>query len=157
MRKEERQSIIAQVIGDNVVATQEQLLNILQEKGIHVTQATISRDIREMRIIKRPDYSGNLRFVIYRQDEREPFEKLLDNAKIVGLSITQVQFLNIIKTIKGSGNAFGAILDELSLPEIIGTVAGIDSVVVISKDEEDARKVYDLLAEYINAKELETS
>lgn len=157
MKKEKRHAIISQIVSENSIATQEQLLGILQDKGISVTQATISRDIRDLHITKSPDFNGNLRFVVYHQDDRDPFEKLLDSAKIVGLSITQVQFLNVIKTIKGSGNAFGADLDDLHFPEIIGTVAGIDNVVVISKDEADAKKVFDLLDEYINAKEYETS
>ncbi|BDR56411.1 arginine repressor [Xylocopilactobacillus apis] len=155
MKKEKRHAIISQIISENSIATQDQLLNILQEQGIKVTQATISRDIRDMHITKSPDFNGKLRFVVYHQDDRNPIQKLLDNAQIVGLSITQVQFINVIKTIKGSGNAFGATIDELKFPEVIGTIAGLDSVIVISKDEADAKKVYDVLSDYINAKELE--
>ena len=157
MRKEKRHSIIAQIINENSIATQEQLLDVLKKQGIKVTQATISRDIRDMHITKTADFNGNLRFVVYHKDDREPIQKLLDNAEIVGLNITQVQFLNVIKTIKGSANAFAATLDDLKLSEIIGTVAGLDSVVVFSKDEVDAKCVYDLLSDFINTKELETS
>ncbi|BDR58501.1 arginine repressor [Xylocopilactobacillus apicola] len=157
MKKEKRHALISQIINENSITTQDQLLFFLEKYGIKVTQATISRDIRDMHITKVPDFNGNLRFVVYHQDDRDPVQKLLDNARIVAISITQVHFLNVIKTIKGSGNAFGANLDELDFPEITGTVAGLDSVVVISKDETDAKKVYDMLAKYINTKEVEAS
>jgi len=134
MNKTERQSALAKIINQKPIATQEELLSELKAAGIDATQATISRDIREMRVVKAQDASGRLRYAIFRADSQSQLERLAASIREVGLGITQVQFLNVIATLPSNGNLLAAMIDDLHFPQVVGTVAGHDTVVVISPD-----------------------
>ncbi|WP_027109030.1 arginine repressor [Lacticigenium naphthae] len=150
MKKEERQTIIKQIILNNVVSTQEELMNKLREKGISATQATISRDVKELHLVKTPLGDGSTKYTIFLNNQITLQEKLQATLQEVVIDLKHVQFTNLIKTIPSNAHVIGAILDDLSRDEIIGTVAGNDTILILSKDEADAKQLYDYLVQYIN-------
>ena len=139
MNKSERQAALARIINQKPIATQEELLAALKAAGIDATQATISRDIREMQIVKAQDAKGTLRYTIFRGSEESQLERLGRSIREVGLTITRVQFLNVIKTLPSNGNLLAAIIDDIDFDQVVGTIAGHDPIVVISPDEKQAK------------------
>ncbi|BAN74763.1 MULTISPECIES: arginine repressor [Lacticaseibacillus] len=139
MNKNERQAALARIINQKPIATQEELLAALKAAGIDATQATISRDIREMKIVKAQDATGTLRYTIFRGSAESQLERLGRSIREVGLSITRVQFMNVIKTLPSNGNLLAAIIDDIDFDQVVGTIAGHDTIVVISPDEEQAK------------------
>lgn len=139
MNKSERQAALARIINQRPIATQEELLAALKAAGIDATQATISRDIREMQIVKAQDAKGTLRYTIFRGSEESQLERLGRSIREVGLTITRVQFLNVIKTLPSNGNLLAAIIDDIDFDQVVGTIAGHDTIVVISPDEKQAK------------------
>ncbi|QVI37551.1 ArgR family transcriptional regulator [Lacticaseibacillus casei] len=139
MNKNERQAALARTINQKPIATQEELLAALKAAGIDATQATISRDIREMKIVKAQDATGTLRYTIFRGSAESQLERLGRSIREVGLSITRVQFMNVIKTLPSNGNLLAAIIDDIDFDQVVGTIAGHDTIVVISPDERQAK------------------
>ena len=139
MNKSERQAALARIINQKPIATQEELLAALKADGIDATQATISRDIREMQIVKAQDAKGTLRYTIFRGSEESQLERLGRSIREVGLTITRVQCLNVIKTLPSNGNLLAAIIDDIDFDQVVGTIAGHDTIVVISPDEKQAK------------------
>ena len=129
MKKVERQRKIEQLIKQNVIATQDELMRQLEANGIKATQATISRDIRELQIIKEQDSNGVVRYVIFKGNNQNEEEKLIKAIEETVVDIRQVEFMNIIHTLPRNANVLAAILDGLSLPAVAGTLAGYDTVV----------------------------
>ncbi|KRN88506.1 arginine repressor [Ligilactobacillus ceti] len=148
MKKEERQNKIEQLINKEIIATQEELLLALQKDGIKTTQATLSRDIREMQIVKEADGNGNIRYTLFQKNDNTQEEYLQQNVYDTLMKITQVEFMNIIQTTPRNANALAAIIDEMSLDGIVGTLAGYDTVVVISDSKESAKNINQLFLSY---------
>ena len=140
MKKVERQRKIEQLIKQNVIATQDELMRQLEANGIKATQATISRDIRELQIIKEQDSNGVVRYVIFKGNNQNEEEKLIKAIEETVVDIRQVEFMNIIHTLPRNANVLAAILDGLSLPAVAGTLAGYDTVVIISGSKNEARQ-----------------
>lgn len=138
MNKSERQAAMAKIINSQFISTQDDLLSALKAAGIEATQATISRDIREMQVVKAQDATGQVRYTIFRGDSKSQIDRLSNSIREVGLSITQVQFLNVIKTLPSNGNLMAAIIDDIGFSQVVGTVAGHDTIVVISPTPADA-------------------
>lgn len=139
MNKSERQAALTRIINQKPIATQEELLAALKAAGIDATQATISRDIREMKIVKSQDATGTLRYTIFRGSSESQLERLGRSIHEVGLSITRVHFMNVIKTLPSNGNLLAAIIDDIGFEQVVGTIAGHDTIVVISPDEKQAK------------------
>ncbi|RNE37914.1 Arginine repressor [Lacticaseibacillus paracasei] len=139
MNKSERQAALTRIINQKPIATQEELLAALKAAGIDATQATISRDIREMKIVKSQDATGRLRYTIFRGSSESQLERLGRSIREVGLSITRVHFMNVIKTLPSNGNLLAAIIDDIGFEQVVGTIAGHDTIVVISPDEKQAK------------------
>ncbi len=139
MNKSERQAALTRIINQKPIATQEELLAALKAAGIDATQATISRDIREMKIVKSQDATGTLRYTIFRGSSESQLERLGRSIREVGLSITRVHFMNVIKTLPSNGNLLAAIIDAIGFEQVVGTIAGHDTIVVISPDEKQAK------------------
>ncbi|MER2064095.1 MAG: arginine repressor [Alkalibacterium sp.] len=142
MRKSERQMLIKQIVLNNDVGTQDELLAYLQEKGVKATQATISRDIKELNLVKTPSDSGGIKYTIYQNNQVTMEERLDSTIKSVVTDVTHVQFLNVVKTLPGNAHVIGALIDDIHYPEIVGTVAGNDTIILISKTNDEAEGVY---------------
>lgn len=95
MKKEMRQGKIEQLINQQVISNQEELMQALQAIGISATQATISRDIREMQIVKQQDGNGNLRYVIFKANNQSEQDKLYKAISDAVTAITTVEFMNV--------------------------------------------------------------
>ena len=150
MKKEIRQAKIEQLINQNIISTQEALLNALKENGIKATQATISRDIREMKIVKEQEGNGNIRYVIFKANNQTEEERLFQMISEIVTNITKVEFMNVVKTSARNANVLAAIIDDLAIKEVVGTLAGFDTLVLISASAQDAQNVYEMFMEHID-------
>lgn len=150
MKKSVRQSKIEQLISQYSIATQEELMNQLKKAGTSATQATISRDIREMQIVKSADGNGKLRYTIFKTGNKSEEARLYSTIYDVVTNITRVEFMNIIRTLPSDGNMLAAIIDDLGLKEVAGTLAGHDTIFVISPTTNVARDFNKKLMEYVN-------
>ncbi len=130
--KARRQSAILKIVEDHVIQTQEDLLEHLRRQGIRVTQATVSRDIKELRLLKVPTGDGRYRYAAAR--EAGLAERLERARRAVREYVTHVEaagHLIVIHTLSGTANAVAASLDALHWPEVVGSVAGDDSILLV--------------------------
>ena len=137
--KNDRQSMILEIISQENIETQEQLLVRLQERGITSTQATISRDIKQMHLIKEPVGHGVYKYAVSGNRTRLNFaEKLRTIFRESITSIDSAQNSVVIKTMPGLANGAAAAIDKLNIPEMLGTLAGDDTCFVVLKDTQSA-------------------
>ena len=148
MKKSSRQMIIKQIINNHAISTQEELLHYLKEEGVEATQATISRDIKEMNLVKTNSANGNVKYSIFQHNKMSEEEKLEQTIGEVVIKLTRVEFMTIVMTIPGNAHVIAALLDAIDFPEMVGTVGGNDTVLIISKDQEDAKKLYDYFSKW---------
>lgn len=139
--KKSRQDAILNIVRENVVATQDDLINLLQNAGFNVTQATISRDIKELGLAKAVDGSGIQRYIVHSvKKPKSVGHDYIFSSSVISVA-TAVNDI-VIKCYPGMANAACAILDEKDYPEILGTLAGDDTILVIAKSEKDAQILY---------------
>jgi transcriptional regulator of arginine metabolism len=140
LSKHDRQRLVESVVSRKRVGTQFELLDALAEAGCVVTQATVSRDIRELGLEKTHDALGRARYVLphtlRRADPREALESVLGQ---FGRRVTAAGNMVVIQSELGSAPAVGRALDELAHQRIVGTLAGDDTCLVIAPSERDAR------------------
>ncbi|QWH31808.1 arginine repressor (plasmid) [Bacillus mycoides] len=137
MRKEKRQRLIKQAVREHEIDTQERLVELLAKKGEIVTQATISRDIRELNIIRTVSSSG---LTIYKNFTGDNIQTDLMLKKKWGEVVVKVDYINqltIIKTLPGNAHVIGVLLDSLDWKEKVGCICGNDTCLVISKSKSD--------------------
>ncbi|MBW1605434.1 arginine repressor [Lactobacillus sp. Sy-1] len=149
MKKEVRQAAIERIINQFPISKQEQLMHKLKEAGIDATQATISRDIREMNIIKQQD-GDNWRYTVYKNDNPNELSHLYEMINDSVTSAEQIQFINVIHTLPNYANNLAAIIDDLSLTSISGTLAGHDTIVIFSSSNDYAKTVNQMFIEHLN-------
>ena len=138
--KPERQRLIASVVTRRRVGSQHELRGVLAESGCEVTQATISRDIRELGLEKTRDLLGRPRYVLpegpRRADPRETLGAVLSQ---FGRRATAAQNIVVVQSELGSAPVIARALDRLEHPKIVGTLAGDDTCLVVAKDAKDAK------------------
>lgn len=140
MDKAKRQQQLLEIVTKIEVNTQEELIKLLETQGIVVTQATVSRDIKELGLIKTSGKVKKYRYARVR-DRQHDSVKLLSLFKAAVISIEIAQNLLVVKTLTGNGGAVAATIDAQGIPEIVGTLAGDDTVLVVTADNEAAIKV----------------
>jgi transcriptional regulator of arginine metabolism len=142
--KAQRQAAILKLIRHQRVQSQEQLRELLSAEGMDVTQATLSRDIRELRLAKVPDPDGGSSYAVSTQTEvlPPPLHQLLPTLL---LSLDHVGNLLVAKTPAGAASALTEALDAQGWPEVVGTIAGDNTILVIAKSERACRAVADRL------------
>ena len=139
MMKNNRQAMILEIISQENIETQEQLLSRLQARGINSTQATISRDIKQMHLIKQPAGQGVYRSAVSDNRNRLNFaEKLRTIFRESITSIAYAQNIVVIKTMPGLASAACSALDNMELPYVVGSLAGDDTAFLLMKDTESA-------------------
>ena len=138
----QRQNAILKLIGENNIETQQELTDALCRIGYDVTQATVSRDIKELRIVKRLNESGRY---VYAQsginsdsDMNERFTIIFEKSVV---SIEYAVNNIVVKTLSGMAQAAAAALDAMDLPEVVGTIAGDDTIIMVVRSEESARRL----------------
>ena len=137
--KNERQEKILAIIAASAIETQEQLIDSLRKEGISCTQATISRDIKQLRIIKELGPDGVYRYSTTPKPVEHTFSAKLN--LIFRQCITSVDYAQnmiVIKTMPGLANGAAAAIDKLNIPEMLGTLAGDDTCFVVLKDTQSA-------------------
>lgn len=150
MKKELRQAKIEQLITKQIISNQDDLLKALKKAGISATQATISRDIREMQIVKQQDGDGHLRYVVFKEQNQAEWLRLYKAIYDFVIEITQVEFVNVVKTMPRNANVLAAIIDDLKPECVAGTIAGYDTLVVISPSVDAALEFKKMTIEHIN-------
>ena len=140
--KSKRQAKIMEIIATTNVETQEQLLQQLQEAGFTSTQATISRDIKELHLVKIPYGHGKYRYSFPVDVKQVHSESKMQKAfQDSVLKVEASENIIVIRTQPGAGAAVAFALDNAQWPEIIGTVAGDDTVLAVLKDKEKSRGI----------------
>ncbi len=140
--KAERQRLIASVVSRRRIGSQHELASALARAGCHVTQATISRDIRELRLEKTSDPLGRPRYVLPgRTRNANPRETLIAVLGQFGIRATAAQSIVVVQSELGSAPAIARALDRIGHPKIVGTLAGDDTCLVITRGPKDARAV----------------
>jgi len=137
--KAKRQAKIMEIISNTNVETQEQLLSALQAAGFSSTQATISRDIKELRIVKELTNLGTYRYTTAAREVPSTFSGRLNTIfRECVTSFDYAQNMIVIKTLPGLANAAASALDAMSISVILGTLAGDDTVFVVMRDSNAA-------------------
>jgi transcriptional regulator of arginine metabolism len=142
LSKPERQRLVASLVERQRLGTQQELLDALGRAGCQVTQATVSRDIRELRLAKVRDPLGRLRYVLPDRDRRsEPRELLVNLLRQFGREAVAAQNIVVVQSEIGSAPAIARALDRLDHPLVLGTLAGDDTCLVVAKDTRRAREL----------------
>lgn len=133
--KNQRQAKIVEIISNRNVETQEQLLALLQAEGFRGTQATVSRDIKELRIVKELTNLGTYRYTTTSNEVAGSFSARLNTIfKECVTSIDYAQNIVVLRTLPGLASAAGSALDAMCLSSVVGTLAGDDTVMVVMRD-----------------------
>jgi len=133
--KNQRQAKILEIISTKNVETQEQLLAALQEAGFRGTQATISRDIKEMRIVKELTNLGTYRYAVSGNEQSSTFSTRLHTIfKECVVRVDYAQNIIVIHTLPGLASAAGAAIDAMSMRTVVGCLSGDDTVIVVMRD-----------------------
>ena len=140
MAKKRRQEMLLEIIASNEIDTQEELVDKLNSYGYNVTQATVSRDIRELGLNKVSGTTKRFKYAKTVQKTNDD-EKLLGLFKVAVVDVEQAQNLVVIKTMSGNGGVIGFTIDTLKMPEVVGNVAGDDTVLVVTYDNDSAKSV----------------
>ena len=137
--KNNRQAMILEIIAEENIETQEQLLDRLQARGITSTQATISRDIKQMHLIKEPMGHGAYKYAVSGNRTKLNFsEKLRTIFRESITSIAYAQNIVVIKTMPGLASAACSALDNMNISYMVGSLAGDDTAFLLMQDTESA-------------------
>lgn len=148
MKKKRHQSLL-KIITEQDIKTQEQLTDCLKSAGYEVTQATVSRDIKELGLVKAPSASGGYKYAVTPTATPEDKEHLSIFSGSV-ISVENALHTIVVKTYSGMAQAVAASLDKMMHTEILGSVAGDDTVLLIAESEEAARVIAAKLQKLFN-------
>lgn len=144
-KKETRQEKIIEIIRKVDVGTQEELADRLKEAGFSVTQATVSRDIRELKLTKTPMKSGGQKYAVLSrgEEDRKPGRVTGYSSMLQGAfsSVETAQNILVVKTAPGMAMAAAAVLDGMNIPEIVGCIAGDDTIFAAVRTVAEAQKL----------------
>ena len=137
--KSQRQAKILEIIANRNVETQEQLLAALQKEGFRGTQATISRDIKELRIVKELTSLGTYRYTTSAGEISGSFSTRLNTIfRECVIGFDYAQNIIVIRTLPGLASAAGSAIDAMNMSLVVGTLAGDDTVMVVMRDSNAA-------------------
>ena len=135
--KLERHSKIVELIGKYEIETQEELADYLNQNGFRVTQATISRDIRDLKLTKVPADNGRQKYAVLQTGQNDLGEKYIRILNDGFLSMDMAQNILVIKTVSGMAMAVAAALDAMKWNEIVGCIAGDDTIMCAVRSVDD--------------------
>lgn len=145
-----RHSKIIELIQQYDIETQEELATRLNAAGFKVTQATVSRDIRELKLMKVARHDGGSKYTIMTAKDTPDSEKYIRVLREAFLSMDVAQNILVIKTSSGMANAAAAALDHMNLQEIVGSLAGDDTIACFSKTPEDTMALMNKIRKIIH-------
>ncbi len=138
LTKNHRQALILALIREHKIGTQEDLVSRILQTGAYVTQATISRDIRELNLIKMTDESGQVYYGSMKRDDEQPDLALWRVFTEATLSVSAAENLVVVKTMSGLAPGAASMLDGLKHDLVVGSIAGDDTIFLACKNKEDA-------------------
>lgn len=148
--KKTRHDKILEIITQHEVETQEELVRYLREGGFDVTQATISRDIRELKLYKMSTGKGKQKYIVLQQgDENHMEDKFIRVLKDGFVSMDMAQNILVVRTVSGMAMAVAAAIDSLHLQEIVGSIAGDDTIMVAVRTVEDTEQLMEKIRELL--------
>ena len=130
-----------EIVTKTEVNTQSELIKVLEDQGLKVTQATVSRDIKELGLVKIAGKSKKYRYAKPMTHTGGDLDVLIRHFKTAILSVSLAQNLVVFRTLSGNANSIGALFDSMNVEGVIGSIAGDDTLLVICPDNEVARIV----------------
>ncbi|MBQ2116422.1 MAG: arginine repressor [Lachnospiraceae bacterium] len=147
--KKQRHEIIVNLIKRYDIETQEELAAYLKDKGFEVTQATVSRDIRELNLSKISAGNGRQKYIVLSSDDNKLSDKYIRVLRDGFVSMDMAQNILVIKTVQGMAMAVAAAIDAMRFPEIVGCIAGDDTIMAAIRTVEDTLIIMKKLNEII--------
>ena len=148
--KSKRQQEILNIIALREVETQEQLLECLRERGITTTQATVSRDIKQLQLVKELTAGGIYKYAVSQRKTAMDFAGRLRTIFREGVTSFDVaQNIVVLKTMPGLANAAGAAMDGMDIPDLVGSLAGDDTAILIMRTNEAATEFCEEIREML--------
>lgn len=145
MSNKTRQQMLLDIVTLHEIDKQEDLVSILHEYGIDVTQATISRDIKQLGLVKVAGSTKKYRYTQVQFREKGLKNKYDNIFKECVLGLQSAGNIMVIKTVSGAANSAAAYIDNLMIPTILGTIAGDDTIICVATTEKDAQDAIKLL------------
>lgn len=149
MRKQDRHRLITRLLTEKNIQKQEDFVNYLQEKGVAVTQATISRDIKDMKLIKVPSAEGGYRYSLPSETQANTSAKLAKLLKDAFVAAEQMEKYVVLRTIPGNAAACGSLIEKNYQEKLFAVINDDDSVLMIARTEEAAEKLHKELLSYL--------
>lgn len=147
--KVNRHAKIIELINKHQIETQEELAAYLNQEGFKVTQATVSRDIRDLKLTKVPAEDGKQFYAVHQSGDGEMAEKYIRVLREGFLSMDMAQNILVIKTVTGMANAVCVAIDAMNWPEVVGSIAGDDTIMCAIRSVEDTIKVMDKIGKIV--------
>ena len=147
--KVNRHAKIIELINKYHIETQEELADYLNQEGFTVTQATVSRDIRDLKLTKIPSENGKQRYALHQTSGSGMSEKYIRVLKDGYVSMNMAQNILVIKTVAGMAMAVAAALDAMKWNEVVGCIAGDDTILCAIRSTEDTVKVMDKIGRIV--------
>lgn len=144
--KTSRHGKILEIIRENNVRTQKELADFLEQGGVKVTQATLSRDIKDLKLIKVHNDSGETVYAAGGNGEEPRYHAADAILSESVLSVDYAMNIVVIKTLSGMAQGVGSLLDRMNISSMLGSIAGDDTIMIVTRTEEDAKKVASGLA-----------
>ncbi len=137
--KKKRHELILKLIQEYEITTQDELLDLLRQNGFQITQATVSRDIKELQLVKSPTKNGPTKYTVsHHESQNKHARKFYAIFSQSVISVDSAGNMSAIKCYSGTANAAGAAIDSMHMPEVVGTLAGDDTLFVLCRDENAA-------------------
>ncbi|AST97266.1 transcriptional regulator AhrC/ArgR [Shouchella clausii] len=141
MNKGQRHIKIREIITNYEIETQDDLVDRLKSDGYNVTQATVSRDIKELHLVKVPLQDGRYKYSLPADQKFNPQQKLKRILTDSFISIDRTGNLVVMKAMPGNANAIAVLIDNLDWNELMGTICGDDTILIICRTEQDGQVV----------------
>ena len=139
--KTRRHAKILELIQENAIDTQEELLRLLRVEGFDVTQATVSRDIKDLGLIKSQTVAGSYKYSLVENARPNTLGKFGTMFRQAVVAISRAGNLIVIRTVTGTAGTAGAFVDSMSYEHVLGSVAGDDTILIVCDTEENAENV----------------
>ena len=146
--KNSRHTRILEIISDHIIETQDDLIEKLRESGYPVTQATVSRDIKQLGLIKTATKDGGYKYTVARSENNNNDNKFTIMRETIR-SVQNAQNIVVLKTLPGMANAAATSLDALAGEAIVGSIAGDDTIFIVVRNNEDATEFTNYVKEVI--------
>ncbi|MTH52346.1 transcriptional regulator ArgR [Bacillus mangrovi] len=141
MNKGQRHIKIREIITQDEIETQDDLVDQLKNAGYNVTQATVSRDIKELHLVKVPMIDGRYKYSLPADQRFNPLAKLKRALIDAFVKVDSAGHMIVMKTLPGNANAIGALIDNLDWDDILGTICGDDTILIICRSPEVTEEI----------------